>query len=215
MIRYAPLAAALLLALSASSVHATPDMLAVTNADRAAAGLTALIEDPALNAFAQARADDMETRDYFSHNIPPDGHLVFADMGGYCFLEAGENIGMWIGEPADVEALFMASPSHRANILGSWTEMGFGIATTADGSWIVDVLFAQPCGAAPTQCLVLATNPDGSLNAPCASPTQFIDVPASATPRPAPKATAAPHRTPPGTSTAVMGGAGLLVWGHR
>jgi hypothetical protein len=175
MIRLAPLAAALLLALSASPVHATPDMLAVTNADRAAAGLSALIESPALDAFAQARADDMETRDYFGHNIPPDGHLVFADMGGYCFLEAGENIGMWVGEPADVEAEFMASPEHRANILGPWTAMGFGSASAADGRWYLVVLF----------------------DVPCATPTQSISTPATATPTPAPML----RPTPPTTST--------------
>ena len=51
------LAAALLLALTASSTYATPDMLAVTNADRTAAGLVALIESPALDAFAQCNFD--------------------------------------------------------------------------------------------------------------------------------------------------------------
>jgi uncharacterized protein YkwD len=181
-----PLAAALLLALTASSAHATPDLLAATNADRA--GLPPLTESPALDAIAQARVDDQVDRDYFAH-VDPDGNTVFSKFGGYCFLHAGENIGMWVGEPADVEALFMASPEHRANILGSWSEMGFGMATTSDGSWIVDVLFAQPC---------VTAQPSAS-DSP-AVPTQSIDAPATARP------------TLPATST-VRGGAGLLVWG--
>ena len=183
MKRIAPLAAALLLALSATTAHATPDLLALTNADRA----TPLTADPALTAIAAARAIDMRDRDYFSHT-DPDGHLIFDLMraDGYCFRIAGENIGMWLGEPSDVEAQFMGSPEHRANIQNpSWTVMGYGSATASDGRWYVVVLFALPCAAPTPQPTVLARDDP-------ATPTQSIGTAATSAPAPTAKPTVRP-----------------------
>ena len=58
----------------------------------------------------------MIVRNYFSHQIPPDGHTVFDVMSndGYCFKLAGENIG-WNNYPDDqatteIQTMFMNSP---------------------------------------------------------------------------------------------------------
>ena len=196
MIRRAALLAALLLVLPGTA-SATPDLLALTNADRA----TPLTADPALNAIATARSLDMATRDYFSHT-DPDGHLIFDLMraDGYCFRIAGENIGMWLSEPSDIEAQFMASPEHRANIQNpSWSVMGYGSATASDGRWYVVVLFALPCAPAPTAS---PTHAGGSDDTRVPAEEQASPAPSSSGSVTAePPATPAARPTPPTTST--------------
>ena len=191
MIRHAALLAALLLVLPGTA-HATPDLLALTNADRA----TPLASDAYLTTKATERATSMAELDYFSHNIPPDGHLVFVEMRaeGYCFRMAGENIGMWNPEkdPEAVEAAFMASPEHRANIQNpAWTVMGYGSASASDGRWYVVVLFALPCAAPIPEAI---PSPTAEL-----SPTQSIGTAATSAPEPTVKPT--PHPTVAVTST--------------
>jgi hypothetical protein len=146
----------------------------------------------------------MAELDYFSHNIPPDGHLVFVEMRaeGYCFRMAGENIGMWNPEkdPEAVEAAFMASPEHRANIQNpAWTVMGYGSATASDGRWYVVVLFALPCAPAPTAS---PTHAGGSDDTRVPAEEQASPAPSSSGSVTAePPATPAARPTPPTTST--------------
>src|SRR5450756_1147033 len=70
-------------------------LFTLTNQARASAGLPSLRWDSTLAGIARWRSEDMATRDYFSHNIPPTGEMVFAvlDQKGYCYKLAGENIG--------------------------------------------------------------------------------------------------------------------------
>jgi len=92
MIRHAALLAALLLVLPGTA-HATPDLLALTNADRA----TPLASDAYLTTKATGARDLDGRAGLLQSQHPPDGHLVFVEMRaeGYCFRMAGENIGMW------------------------------------------------------------------------------------------------------------------------
>ena len=53
-------------------------LFTLTNQDRAAAGLPALTNDSYLHKEAEWRAKDMGDRNYFAHEIPPDGKMVFA-----------------------------------------------------------------------------------------------------------------------------------------
>ncbi len=107
-------------------------LFSLTNQDRASAGLNALVNDTYLHKEAEWRAQDMGDRNYFSHKIPPDGQMVFSYMqkDGYCFKVAGENIGLsTYGDDVAttrIETAFMGSPTHRANILGTWVRMGVG-----------------------------------------------------------------------------------------
>jgi uncharacterized protein YkwD len=141
------------LALSASQ------LVSLTNADRA--GMTALREDPYLDSMARWRATDMLQRNYASHLIPattdPEGHSLpdayvwdYLRADGYCWTAAGENALMEFRplSDSDVEALFMASPEHRANIRGLYERIGVGYATGADNELVVDVIFTTPCASA-------------------------------------------------------------------
>ncbi len=96
----------------------------------------------------------MIVRNYFSHQIPPDGHTVFDVMSnaGYCYNLAGENIG-WNNYPddqatAEIQTMFMNSPDHRANILGpAWDVVGIGAYKGPDGKKMWAVVFADKCGS--------------------------------------------------------------------
>ena len=139
-------ALALLLVMVPSAALAAQPLVALTNADRA--GLAPLTQDATLDRFAQARADDMLTRNYLSH-VTPEGKHVWDMLSsdGYCWVNVGENALMQFRpmSAADIEAAFMASPEHRRNILGPYSKIGVGIAHGADNEVVVDVIFTQPC----------------------------------------------------------------------
>jgi hypothetical protein len=118
-------------------------LLALTNAARVAAGVAPLAVDPELAKVARWRSQDMATRGYFGHLIPPDGETVFEHMTGWD--KAGENIATSDQGPDVVQAMFMASPTHRANVLDrDWQTVGIGTFAGADGMTRYTVLFAVP-----------------------------------------------------------------------
>jgi uncharacterized protein YkwD len=171
---------------NAFSSSSEQQLFQLTNQARAAAGRKALHWDSQLASFARARAKDMIVRDYFSHQIPPDGHTVFDVMSnaGYCYNLAGENIG-WNNYPDDsatdeIQTMFMNSPDHRANILGpAWDSIGIGAYKGPDGKKMWAVVFADKCGS-------VAPKPTPRPKPP-AKPA-----PAKATPKPTPRPTPKP-----------------------
>jgi hypothetical protein len=132
----------------------------------------------------------MIVRNYFSHQIPPDGHTVFDVMSnaGYCYNLAGENIG-WNNYPDDqatdeIQTMFMNSPDHRANILGpAWDSIGIGAYKGPDGKKMWAVVFADKCGS-------VGPRPTPKPK-PTAKPAPVKAKP-KPTPKPTPKATATP-----------------------
>ncbi len=124
----------------------------LTNGSRARERLPALHSDPALVAFARERSRDMAERDYFSHEMPATGAMVFDTMTakGYCYVLAGENIGWLGGRDAGAEArvheMFLQSPTHRTVLLGrTWDAIGVGTFKRTDGRKFWTVLFAERC----------------------------------------------------------------------
>lgn len=109
-------------------------LLSNTNAQRANnGGLAALTLNSKLSSAAQAKANDMVARDYWSHNTP-DGKepWVFIDAAGYDYTKAGENLAYGFANSNDTVIGWMNSPGHRANILDvSYKEVGFGFANSA------------------------------------------------------------------------------------
>lgn len=194
---------------NAFSSSSEQQLFQLTNQARASAHLKALHWDTRLASLARARAKDMIVRNYFSHQIPPDGHTVFDVMSdsGYCFKLAGENIG-WNTYPDDqatteIQAMFMASPDHRANILGAaWDSVGIGAYKGPDGKKMWAVVFADKCGtvAAPTP------KPTKPKPKPTARPVQATPR-LTAAPTPSPSATPVPTPTPSvGPSTSASAG---------
>jgi uncharacterized protein YkwD len=178
-------------------------LFSLTNQDRASAGLNALVNDSYLHKEAEWRAKDMGDRNYFAHAIPPGGLKVFdyEQQDGYCFTYAGENIGLSTFDDAvattRIEAAFMKSASHRANILGTWARLGVGAYKAADGRKLYAVLFSIPCGAAVPKPKPVAKP------TPVAKPKPVPTTTPRVTTQPLPSASAsAPTPTPEASSTA-------------
>ena len=179
-------------------------LFALTNQDRASAGLSTLVDDGYLHSEARWRAKDMGDRNYFSHEIPPDGRMVFDYMqsDGYCFRVAGENIGLTTFGDSDatttLEQAFLGSPEHRDNIMGGWTNMSVGAYEAPDGRKLYSVLFSIPCGAVAPTPTPVPTPVATPVPAPVVTP---VPVPAS-TPVPAPTARPTVKPSPSVSSTA-------------
>ena len=183
-------------------------LVTLTNQARASAGRSSLRIDSALTSIARYRAKDMIDRNYFSHQIPPTGKMVFDVMQarGYCFNIAGENIG-WNTYPDDVataqiEQMFLNSPDHRANIVGrAWDVIGVGAYKSASGKKMWTVLFADKCGSAPKPTPKPTPRPTPH---PTPHPKPTVHPTPKPTPNPTPRPTATPAATPSPTPTATQ-----------
>ena len=110
------------------------DVLTVMNADRAANGLAPLSWSGQLAGIAQEWAGVIAQSGSLTHQ---DMNAIAASTG---YAKTGENL---LVAPAgyialQMEASWMNSPGHRANILDpAFSEAGGGLATAADGSiWV-------------------------------------------------------------------------------
>jgi hypothetical protein len=106
------------------------DVIQYTAEARVLEGGSQLRESELLNKAAQAKADDMAARGYFSHN-GPDGEApwTWLDTAGYEYVYAGENLAVRFDDSKDVVDAWMASPTHRANITKrQYQEVGVGLA---------------------------------------------------------------------------------------
>ncbi|MBI5530605.1 MAG: hypothetical protein HY918_03840 [Candidatus Doudnabacteria bacterium] len=113
-----------------SSAISTENIIVLTNQSRTQYGLNALKENSILDKAAQAKADDMLAKGYFSHTTP-EGNTPwsFIVSAGYSYIMAGENLAVNFTEAENVEDAWMNSPGHKANILNkNFEEIGIGIA---------------------------------------------------------------------------------------
>lgn len=109
-------------------------LLESTNNEREKNGMESLRYNNALSEAASAKARDMITRDYWSHNTP-DGSTpwTFIDRTTYAYQKAGENLAFGFRDSQSTVTAWMNSPGHRANILdASFQEVGFGFADSED-----------------------------------------------------------------------------------
>lgn len=105
-------------------------LLTSTNTHRIQQGSQALAINKYLNNAAQAKANDMVKRNYWSHNTPEGQEpWVFVSDAGYNYLKAGENLAYGFNNSDDTVTGWMNSPPHKANLLDTgFTEVGFGFA---------------------------------------------------------------------------------------
>lgn len=105
-------------------------LVALTNQDRAKYALSGVTENSLLRAAAQAAAEDMAAKGYFAH-VSPDGKdpWYWLNQAGYAYSYAGENLAINFTDSENVQTAWMASPTHRANIVKrEYTHVGFGTA---------------------------------------------------------------------------------------
>src|SRR3989454_9214864 len=108
------------------------------NQDRAAAGLPALRWNACLAAIAAQNAARMAAQGFISHTNGPT-----LDLGCHLGSRAGENVGYLSNGINDVKmnAMFMASPGHRANILGPYRYVGVAWVVAPNGNAYIAVEF--------------------------------------------------------------------------
>ncbi len=149
------------------SYNITPnDLLNQTNQIRLERGLSTLTLDPELSQAASNKAADMFAKDYWAH-IAPDGATPwgFIKNSGYEYLYAGENLARGFSNTSDVVNAWMASPSHKDNILSSnYADVGFAVSsgslTGSDTVLVVEMFGTKYAGTAATP--VIATSPVSS-----------------------------------------------------
>ena len=139
-------------------------LIALTNSDRTTYSLRPLGTHPLLNAAAEAKARDMAARGYFSH-AGPSGEEPWSwlQRAGYAYEYAGENLAVHFSDSSDVERAWMASPTHRANILKpQYTEIGIGVAQgyfNGEPATYVVQYFASPAGNRLASAVASAASP--------------------------------------------------------
>lgn len=102
----------------------------LTNNARESNNLALLTRNSTLDQAAQLKANDMVNNSYFAHTSP-DGVTPWHWFSkvNYIFSYAGENLAIDFSESVDVEKAWLASPTHKANILNSkFTEIGIATA---------------------------------------------------------------------------------------
>jgi len=123
-------------------------ILYLINNIRAANGLNALQANQVLTDIARSRCNDMLARSYFSH-YTPDGLNIFnvLQQNGVSYINGGENLGQSspasLGTPQAFMDAWMASPTHKANILRPvYNKIGIGIGESG-GKRIVATVFTN------------------------------------------------------------------------
>lgn len=105
------------------------EIVRLTNEERAKQGLPPLTENGSLNQAAEAKAQNMFAENYWAHYAPsgktPWDFIVGA---GYKYVYAGENLARNFSSAQDVVNAWMASPTHRDNLLNPhYTNIGVAI----------------------------------------------------------------------------------------
>jgi hypothetical protein len=104
-------------------------VIELTNSERLGAGLEVVNQNSELSQAALAKAADMFTKGYWAH-VSPTGTepWSFITSSGYKYQHAGENLARDFGNPTDIVKAWMASPTHRQNLLdGRYKDIGVAV----------------------------------------------------------------------------------------
>lgn len=105
------------------------ELLLLTNQKRQENGLQPLTLNEQLSQAAALKGNDMFGKNYWSHNSP-DGITpwFFIKRAGYNYVYAGENLARGFTSSTTVVEAWMASPSHKENVLSkNYKEIGFAV----------------------------------------------------------------------------------------
>jgi len=112
-----------------ASQIAPEKVIEYTNAERQSNSLPPLKYNQELSEAATAKAIDMFNSNYWAH-VSPTGTQPwsFITKAGYNYLHAGENLARDFSEPQKIVTAWMASPTHRRNILDSrYKDIGIAV----------------------------------------------------------------------------------------
>jgi hypothetical protein len=120
------------------------DVLNKINRERITHQLSPLVSNDLLQRAAEEKLSDMIRHKYFAHQSV-DGRMPwdFIDEAGYVFSYAGENLAIDYQSADDAVRAWLASTTHRENILNkNFQETGIAVATS-DHVYIVQMFGAQ------------------------------------------------------------------------
>lgn len=142
-----------------------------TNIERQKSGLPPLVYNDTLSKSAKAKAQDMFTNDYWAHNSPQGKTpWTFFDATGYKYSVAGENLAKDFYDTNSLMKAWMASPTHKANIVHSrYQEIGIAVVNGTIGG-IKTTLVVQHFGT-PLVASVAPKNTNSSSNKDVVQPT--------------------------------------------
>jgi uncharacterized protein YkwD len=151
---------------AAASSNPGAAFVAATNQARAAAGLPGVSVSADLTGAATHQAQSMADAGVLFHT-PNLG------SGLCCWAMVGENVGDG-PSVAVIQAAFMASPGHRANILRAvYTQIGVGYVIDKRGTLWVSEVFRRPTGsAAPAAPVAPKVVPKATPQPAAATPRQ-------------------------------------------
>ncbi len=115
--------------LGVSYTISNSELLTYVNQARADNGLSPLVMNEVLSSAALNKGKDMFSKNYWAH-FAPDGTSPwhFIKNSGYEYSYAGENLAKGFTNSKDVVDAWMASPTHRENLLSAnYRDMGFAI----------------------------------------------------------------------------------------
>jgi hypothetical protein len=164
----------------ASNIPAS-SVVELTNQKRAESGLASLTVNEKLSAAAQAKGEDMLAKDYWAH-VSPEGTQPWKFFGdsGYSYRYAGENLARDFSSAESAVEAWMASPSHRENLLSTkYSEIGIAVVEgdlSGVDTTIIVQLFGSPAGSTPQVPVAAAEPSTDNINseiATVAEPTVF------------------------------------------
>jgi uncharacterized protein YkwD len=170
--------------LGVESAVSQQELIRLTNIERQRQGLGAVSEDSRLNAAAMEKAKNMFEENYWAH-FSPSGKdpWGFINGAGYKFSYAGENLAKSFYQSDEVVKAWMASKTHRENILNKHYQ-NIGIAVlegTLNGE--KTTLVVQEFGT-PSDIAIAAAPTQGQI--------QSIQAPAESGPSAQPPASVTP-----------------------
>ncbi len=105
------------------------EIVELTNNKRAEAGASSLVYNLQLELAAREKGKHMLENDYWAH-VAPDGTEPWAFFvdAGYKYRYAGENLARDFSNPQDAVDAWMASPTHKDNLLSTkYSEIGVAV----------------------------------------------------------------------------------------
>ncbi len=146
--------------INASTINSS-NVISLTNLERENRGLPALSNNSRLASAALAKANNMISEQYWDH-FGPNGETPwqFIKAAGYTYIYAGENLAKGFKSAEGVVQAWMASPTHRDNLLsGNYKEIGIAVVS---GNLLGEevVLVVQMFGNQTSQTVASATVSD-------------------------------------------------------
>lgn len=156
------------------------EVIRLVNEKRQNIGLSAVVENPTLSRAAYAKGTDMLSKDYWAH-VAPDGTQpwkFFIDAG-YTYRYAGENLARDFSSASSAVDAWMASPSHRDNMLSpKYKEIGIGVVEGSlagtDTTIIVQFFGTKLGDGLPVQPVAKATEKQNAAPAATSTPAPTV-----------------------------------------